>query len=786
MNSSSVSNRITIGTNECTHNVFIKALNVGGILNHHKEKGPYEALLVPQQSSLLSCGLDTFLRMSPPAASEDTVSSFSESPTRIAEILEQNSPLGSIFNFNMASSSAILDPADGKASAKNASLHPEDDMTKETLQADSCSLLKGMQKVLCEFVLFHLIHFDSSGNSRFTTAKGHRGEFSDALDAVKRFGRLGVVPVLSDMNPLFTLSDYSLNPYHPLKLHMYIIDRPLMDEQELANLNHSLQRVARPPRTKVPTEGLHSLPLSSLSLPFAGEKLGKSATLNFNAQPDCTLPLDDVVVETDLMPYASKSSREQTHSVFSQHMKLFTHKYSKESIMNYKKIVAEDNEIFYSEFEHLMSKPICSELVRLVTGFLLEVHRKTAPSKIDRIYNRFMDNTCEMVEKICSTGNDTRRFMILREGLEKFVMSKLYQRVFNTNPVDLHKNKVLQGKLKRASTISAPQLDALLEVEQHYLWGQTMFELDGMNFFKSPRDKLRCAMRASELLSLIIGNVLLTRQSDSPPPLPRLSEANEAKTGEESVQSGMPSFGADVFLPCFMLLVLRAQPCNYGANVCYIDTYRGLALCSSEERYVLSNLNASVEFWMAYDTADDAEAGDPNGEGPSSFFDEDAGLSTSSGVVLRRLMERCLQPSMLHEENLLPSLRQTSTLLHPTTTGTSFRMESLSNDAQPCLSTAVSSSLPANPTPSSGPLVEKPFWRPFRFFSSHETPTSGGEDPPAKPAESSPSGIVHLKDAPMGAIRDLLVVQNKVFDQLTLSELRTIVEEAREMARRWD
>lgn len=34
------------------------------------------------------------------------------------------------------------------------------------------------------------------------------------------------------------------------------------------------------------------------------------------------------------------------------------------------------------------------------------------------------------------------------------------------------------------------------------------------------------------------------------------------------------AFGADEFLPCFMLLVLRAKPLNFYQNIQYINKYR--------------------------------------------------------------------------------------------------------------------------------------------------------------------------------------------------------------------
>lgn len=39
-----------------------------------------------------------------------------------------------------------------------------------------------------------------------------------------------------------------------------------------------------------------------------------------------------------------------------------------------------------------------------------------------------------------------------------------------------------------------------------------MFELDAMNFFRTPRDKLRCGMRACEMLSLAVGEIFTSRK----------------------------------------------------------------------------------------------------------------------------------------------------------------------------------------------------------------------------------------------------------------------------------
>lgn len=111
-------------------------------------------------------------------------------------------------------------------------------------------------------------------------------------------------------------------------------------------------------------------------------------------------------------------------------------------------------------------------------------------------------------------------------------------------------------------------------------WLLAQNELQKINQYKAPRDKLVCVLNCCR----IINNLLSASASTAPPvraaiALPRLRRSRRA-----------PVQGADDFLPVLVLVLLRAAPTQLASNLAYIARFRLASRLVSETSYFYTNL----------------------------------------------------------------------------------------------------------------------------------------------------------------------------------------------------
>ena len=111
-------------------------------------------------------------------------------------------------------------------------------------------------------------------------------------------------------------------------------------------------------------------------------------------------------------------------------------------------------------------------------------------------------------------------------------------------------------------------------------WLLAQNELQKINQYKAPRDKLVCVLNCCR----IINNLLSAAASTAPPvraasrrvALPPLTAARAQ--------------GADDFLPVLVLVLLRAAPAQLASNLEYIARFRLASRLVSETQYFYTNL----------------------------------------------------------------------------------------------------------------------------------------------------------------------------------------------------
>ena len=153
------------------------------------------------------------------------------------------------------------------------------------------------------------------------------------------------------------------------------------------------------------------------------------------------------------------------------------------------------------------------------------------------------------------------------EGLEKYIMTKLYAKTFGRGARDAERDAALHARIAALRTfIEAKHLDIAETSHAAASWALAESELGKINQFKAPRDKLVCVLNTCR----IINNTLTTRQ------------------GSDG--------GADDFLPVLIYVVLRANPPQLESNVQYITRFRAESRLVSEAAYFFTNLISAVQF----------------------------------------------------------------------------------------------------------------------------------------------------------------------------------------------
>jgi hypothetical protein len=519
------------------------------------------------------------------------------------------------------------------------------------------------------------------------------------------------------------------------------------------------------------------------------------------------------------------------------HANVLRHEYSRECIKDYRRVVAADNDIHYPVFEQMMTLRCFAPLAKLMSSYVAKNQQLQQPIVSNVKYNKFIASCHTLTRQAPRMAEDQRQLTIVYEGVERYVTSRLYHQLYGVCEDEKQQNAMLQSKFMRLENMTAKKLDALPEVERHHVWGQAMFELDGMDFFKSPREKLRCGMRSCELLSLAVGDVLRQRRNAKNP------KGATAATGSSSSPSGgaLLAFGADEFLPCFLLLVLRARPLHYVQNICYIEKFRYTGLMTPEESYCFATLQSAMMFWL--NCSDDGCMGStapapvssssplPPSHGAAMTTAVKSGgsvsvgalVNLSAGAAVPRLPANAAPP--MTEHDLLPSLRQASfsARTHGAAAGGGGGASTQDSCSSPSGSTVVAQEesptildvlfgwanrglAPIADEIGFGSVPRRTETGPSGIVLPTAASAAPSEAPPQDTAvratsiaslhhvghevtvSTFPSGSlptpspVHRPDANTRALaRELLVTQHKTFEQLTLTEIQMIVEEARQL-----
>ncbi|GJN30965.1 hypothetical protein PR202_gb19315 [Eleusine coracana subsp. coracana] len=127
------------------------------------------------------------------------------------------------------------------------------------------------------------------------------------------------------------------------------------------------------------------------------------------------------------------------------------------------------------------------------------------------------------------------------EGLEKYVMTKLFNRVFASVPEDVKSDEELFEKMSLLQQFIRPEnLDIKPEYQNETSWLLAQKELQKINLYKAPRDKLACILNCCKVINNLLLNASVI-SNDNPP-------------------------GADEFLPVLIYVTIKVWLISYTCN----------------------------------------------------------------------------------------------------------------------------------------------------------------------------------------------------------------------------
>ncbi|KAL8159228.1 hypothetical protein V2J09_000765 [Rumex salicifolius] len=224
----------------------------------------------------------------------------------------------------------------------------------------------------------------------------------------------------------------------------------------------------------------------------------------------------------------------------------------------------------WHDFLERMRQPSAAEFVKSIKSFIVSFSNNAPESERDSAsVQQFLANMegafrahplwagC-LEEELESAG----------EGLEKYVMTKLFAHVFASLPDDIKADEQLSEKIALVQQFIRPEhLDIRPPYQNETSWLLAQKELQKINMYKAPREKL------------VINNLLLN--------------ASIASNGDPP--------GADEFLPILIFVTLKANPPQLHSNLMYIQRYRRRSRLVSEAAYYFTNILSAESFILNMD-----------------------------------------------------------------------------------------------------------------------------------------------------------------------------------------
>lgn len=224
---------------------------------------------------------------------------------------------------------------------------------------------------------------------------------------------------------------------------------------------------------------------------------------------------------------------------------------------------------FREMLKHYSAKPVITSLQEFVRQFPTGLSRSEAARRVHKFLTTTQDWMLSDIVVFSADGDEEGR-MNAAEGLEKFLLSRLHQKIFATDLADQEEDARLHERVASLSWVSFEHL-GVPPVEPSLLM-LAVNELRRVEDYKAPRDKLVCILNASR----VINDVL-------------------KRTFEDAGVAGRP-LSADDFLPLLIFTVISANPPRLHSNVEFVAAFRHPSRLVAEDAYFLTALQSAIAF----------------------------------------------------------------------------------------------------------------------------------------------------------------------------------------------
>ncbi|EPS71524.1 hypothetical protein M569_03234, partial [Genlisea aurea] len=225
------------------------------------------------------------------------------------------------------------------------------------------------------------------------------------------------------------------------------------------------------------------------------------------------------------------------------------------------------------EFLERMRQPSASDFVKSIKSFIVSFLNNTPDAERDSTaVQEFLANM-EAAFRSHSlwAGSSEEELESACEGLEKYVMTKLFTRSFASTPEDVEADENLYRKISLVQQFLRPEhLDISPTYQNEASWLLAQKELQKINMSKPPRDKLQCILNCCRVINNLLLNASMSSNGDHP--------------------------GADEFLPVLIYVTIKANPPQLHSNLVYIQRFRRQTRLVSEAAYFFTNMVSAESF----------------------------------------------------------------------------------------------------------------------------------------------------------------------------------------------
>ncbi|XP_047179224.1 vacuolar protein sorting-associated protein 9A-like [Vigna umbellata] len=225
------------------------------------------------------------------------------------------------------------------------------------------------------------------------------------------------------------------------------------------------------------------------------------------------------------------------------------------------------------DFLERMRQPSAAEFVKAIKSFIVSFSNNAPdPERDSALVQAFLAKMeADFRAHPLWAGCSEEELESAGEGLEKYVMTKLFARVFASVPDDVKLDDQLSEKMALIQQFVRPEnLDIKPPFQNESSWLLAQKELQKINMYKAPRDKLVCILNCCRVISNLLLNASLASKENPP--------------------------GADEFLPVLIYVTIKANPPQLHSNLLYIQRFRHQSRLVAEAAYYFTNMLSAESF----------------------------------------------------------------------------------------------------------------------------------------------------------------------------------------------